>query len=253
MEDPSTSFRIIPAGSLRMDFNLANGTLRHPTGDMQCAACRSAFVREQGWLSPLCQACKRIEDARHDAEERALATAQREAYFNSRCPALYQASDPALIPDQRAYAEAMAWRYQTQGLTLHGPAGTGKTRTAWALMRRQVMEFNRTISVVSARFISSELAPLLIKEPERFRDRLIQLGRCPLVLLDDIFKAKLTERVEEWIHELLEERCGAKLPTILTLNDTAESLKARISQDRSAPIIRRIVQFTKQIAFELKP
>jgi len=81
---------------------------------------------------------------------------------------------------------------------------------------------------------------------KRFMDRVC---KSPLVFFDDLGKCKLTENVEANLFEVVEQRTAWERPTIVTTNDTGESLKARMSENRGAPLVERIKEFFQVVEF----
>lgn len=74
-------------------------------------------------------------------------------------------------------------------------------------------------------------------------------SRCGLLFLDDIFKAKLTDSFESAIFSVVEHRLSHKLPILATLNDTGETLGARMSADRGDAFIARLREMCQVIQF----
>jgi DNA replication protein DnaC len=68
-----------------------------------------------------------------------------------------------------------------------------------------------------------------------------------VLLLDDLGKAKMTERSELELFDLLEHRSSHALPIFWTANAEKGALKQMLSPDRGEPILRRLSEFTKII------
>jgi len=79
-----------------------------------------------------------------------------------------------------------------------------------------------------------------------FLDRVCQ---AELVFFDDLGKCKLTENVEASLFEVIEQRTSWKRPTIVTTNDTGESLKARMTENRGNPLVERLKEFFQVVEF----
>jgi DNA replication protein DnaC len=78
-------------------------------------------------------------------------------------------------------------------------------------------------------------------------DTLTRCRRTKVLLLDDLGKAKMTERSELELFDLLEHRSSHELPIIWTANAGGAQLQQMLSPDRGEPILRRLSEFTKII------
>lgn len=175
-----------------------------------------------------------------------------EAWRNT-APPYFRETVTAQIPDQVALARAMQWRDGPKGLLLVGETRTGKSRSAWEVIKgfcyancgewAQGHHFDRVDGL--------RLAQLLMSYGGESDSLKTIKSWCNsrLLLLDDIFKAKLTERAEEIIFLVIDERCQQRLPFIITANDSEESLLNRLSSDRGPALLERIKETCDVIAF----
>lgn len=60
-----------------------------------------------------------------------------------------------------------------------------------------------------------------------------------MLFIDDVGKARLTDRVEAEFFHVIDERCIHLRPTILTTNLNAEGFSASWSPDRAEPLVAR--------------
>ena len=162
-------------------------------------------------------------------------------------PDYFKATVPGHIPDQDGYAKVMAWKYGPKGLLLVGTNRKGKSRSAWELVRREIY-IGRSVEAVSALRLGELIE--CYQTGDNPYELLREWSKVKLLLLDDIFKSKLTERVEEQIFTLIDERISNMLPTIITLNDSLAGLASRLSADRGPAIIARILECCETVIFK---
>lgn len=160
---------------------------------------------------------------------------------------LYLDTDTEKLPAQ--FKDVMSWQYGPQGLILMGDSGTGKTRCAWQLIRRVMVDDqpNQTVKFFDGVAFGYESARQA--RSETLEDWLDEIAQAGLVFMDDFGKFKMTERVEVDLFGMLDRRFSNKLPVILTTNDTSESFYARLSDHRGPAMIRRLREFCNVIQF----
>src|SRR5262249_9172509 len=132
------------------------------------------------------------------------------------CPPGFLDSDPGRLPQPEKLKDALEWRYGPQGLLLHGPTGSGKSRVAWLVLKRE-WEAGRTVASLdslSGLTYASKYSESA-QEVGRWIDRLCGID---LLLLDDVFKAKLTDSFEGSLFAVINRRTERKLPLLVTLN-----------------------------------
>ncbi len=140
----------------------------------------------------------------------------------------------------------MRWKFGPKGLVLFGPTGCGKSRIIWQIAQREILA-GRKIKCVSS-FEITRYPSLFMAENDAAGKFAESLVKAELLLLDDVFKAKATERVEELLFSVIDERGIWERPTLVTVNDTGETLTARLSSDRGPALIRRLRDYCQQIA-----
>lgn len=181
-------------------------------------------------------------------------SSQAMEYFLKICPKLYQNSDMARLPRQAEAKKVLAWEYNPTGLFLIGPSGTGKTRAMWMLLKRLILEqenYQRLVFFQGAIFALK--ASKAYGDPDFTEQWLEKMAKIPLLVIDDIFKGKMSEAQETAIYTILELRASDMVPTILTTNTGGELLLQRMTdagrEDRGPAIIRRIKDFCTIINF----
>jgi DNA replication protein DnaC len=125
-----------------------------------------------------------------------------------------------------------------RGLSLAGPAGTGKTHLAVAVTRALI---DRGVSAVVAN------VPMLLltfrgtfsgDRPARFDQLLDLLCRCEHLVLDDLGRERPTEWARETLYLVVNARYQECLATSLTTNLSPVELRARLGE----PILDRLAE-----------
>jgi DNA replication protein DnaC len=163
------------------------------------------------------------------------------------CPVDFRNTDARKLPKPELLRCVLAWTYGARGLLLHGNTGLGKSRCAWLLLKRE-HDAGRRIRVIdhSIGFRYAELFANSAGDAAAWIERLCE---ADILFLDDVFKARLTDSLEQALFTIISTRCEQQRPNIITTNDTGESLKARMSQDRGDAIYRRLTEYSQAVAF----
>lgn len=224
------------------------------TSVMACPRCKSDFtypvIEFAGREIYLPEACQHCLDRARESESRANAKAklaEREFRWSKICPASFWETDPARLPVPDLLKQVLNWSMRSRGLLLIGPTRQGKTRCAWQLLKREHFA-GRKIGYVGAYEVASYAAKLMASSHEA-NSWLEAVVRADLTLLDDVFKPKMTERAEELIYLVVDERTSRGRPIIVTMNEAAEAVQAKLSQEGGAPLVGRIRDFCEVIAF----
>lgn len=201
--------------------------------DEQQRQCPGVFYQEGESRSYLCKTCEHSD---------------RVEMFSSYCPPLYRENDLARLP-ARQYRQAMEWQFSSKGLLLMGDSGTGKTRVAWALLRRILIEDSKRYSFAWFDCVSFGHSISKRYREDTAEEWLEEMSQKYILFFDDLGKLKLTERAEAELFGLIERRCANQLPIIATTNDTGDSLASRMTDNRGPAMIRRLREFCDVIAF----
>lgn len=196
--------------------------------DIRCDGCQKSADKEAGEIS-----ARKLEESR-DA-------------LLSTIPSAFRNTERARLPHPEKLDAALQWKFGPMGLLLYGPTGCGKSRVAWEVAKREVMR-GRKVKCVSS-FELSRYPSLFMADSGAATAFADELAGVELLMLDDVFKAKQTERVEELLFAVLDERGQWERPCIVTLNDTGDTLTARLSSDRGPALIRRIREYCQGIKF----
>ncbi|MFC9462347.1 ATP-binding protein [Streptomyces sp. NPDC056983] len=172
----------------------------------------------------------------------------------ARIPARYQravADHPAVAAWVREVADA--GRPGPQGapglaegrsLLIVGTTGTGKTHQAYGAVRSLLIAGVRLRwKAVTAADLYAELRPRPGHNGER---ELMDLARCPLLIIDDLGAAKYSEWTEEITMRLINRRYNAMLPTLITTNLGMADLRTHVG-DRVAS---RLTEMTDRVILD---
>ncbi len=126
-------------------------------------------------------------------------------------------------------------------LLIAGPTGTGKTHQAYGAVRSLLIAGVRLRwQAVTSADLHAQFRP----RPGHDAEREIQdLGRCPLLILDDLGAAKQSEWIEELTYRLINRRYTQMLPTLITTNLPTEELREAVG-DRVAS---RLAEMTDRV------
>ena len=197
-------------------------------GTVYCADCTKKRAEEAVW-----NARRRLEELIADI------------------PVEFRETDEEKLPDKKAWEQVKECEFGKRGLLLVGPTRSGKSRSAFLIVKREMIRHRRVQWLTAFKLIP--WPAMWMSDSAAMVESLKQLAAVDLLLLDDVFKAKLTERVEEALFALLDERANHGRPTIITLNDTGLTLQSRLSDDRGAALIERMREFCRTIVFKPKP
>jgi len=207
-----------------------------------------AFLLEGREIFPptVCTPCQEAEERDRKAKEKEAAVQSRIEAWEALCPLNYHGTDPFRLPDSYRLA-IQSWHYGPKGVGFVGDPGLGKTRAGFEILRRHHFAGRQVFAISSKRLSDRALEKFddtrHIKS--RARDDLAKAQHCEILLLDDLGKGKFTERAEEELYDLLESRTSYRRPTIWTANSTGDELLAKLSADRGAAILRRLVEFSE--------
>ena len=208
-----------------------------------CTRCNAVIVTSENSLDIFCDKCaKQIES------EKQLRSAEKlKEAWELICPPLHKQTDIDKLPNMEASNTALAWKFNERGLLLHGQTGTGKSRTAWLVLKnahfdgKKILVLNGASAIRYAAIFSTSTA-----DAEKWIDR---HANVDVLFMDDAFKVKLTESYEAALFAVIDSRMENLRPIIATTNDTGETLAGRMSQDRGAAMVRRLRECCDSIGF----
>ena len=211
-----------------------------------CVDCQLDFTLPRWGLEGYeirCEGCI----TKSDVAAAAAVLAAKEAKWLALCPKAFHDTDPSKLPCPQAYRTVIGWRKNFRGLILHGPTRTGKSRCAWLLLKHLHSEGN-SVGVMN-RLSGLEYAAAFSRSCDEV-EKWAQLRiNCDVLLMDDVFKTKLTDSYEGVVFSIVDQRTQENRPIILASNDTGDSLAGRMSLDRSGPLVARLREFCSSIIF----
>jgi DNA replication protein DnaC len=191
--------------------------------------------------------CSGCEDRDKAGAQLAIEDSRRRQW-RTICPPLYRDTDlshPAMPPAAKL-AQILNWSVGPKGLMIHGPTRTGKTRVAWLLIRRLVLE-GTYVHAITSRDFARDSARFNHEGSETLEAWLESMIGSAVLFIDDLGKEKLTERVEVDLFDVIESRAANHRPIIYTSNFVGETLSAKMTPDRGPAILGRIREFCTAI------
>jgi DNA replication protein DnaC len=197
-----------------------------------CSVCQKEFEQLYWENQTACLPCRISE--------------KQEERWKTLCPPLYRESDPAKLP---RLPEVLKWEYGPRGMILMGRTGSGKTRCAWQLLKREHFAGHKIIAFDQVSFAHKCVSAFSAVETSGWEEWIVSVQNAPIVFFDDLGKFRFSERVEMELSNIIEFRTSHLLPIIVTTNDDGDSLKARMSENRGEPVVRRLREFCDSIVF----
>jgi DNA replication protein DnaC len=181
-------------------------------------------------FDPKCPECLRKQSERDDRIRAARLMAKEETAM-SEIPPGFRNTSRKLLPHPEKLDEALAWKFGRRGLLCLGPTRCGKSRILWEVAKREIKAGKSVRSVTPYELLKY---PALFMAGNDAAGKFAEtLATVDLLLLDDVFKAKLTERVEELIFAIIDERSAWDRPCLVTVNETGATLAESADVQRS--------------------
>lgn len=133
----------------------------------------------------------------------------------------------------------------TKGLYLHGSFGGGKSYLITAMFNEMAKQNVRSTIV----FFSETIQELKSSFDTDFADRVLNLKKTPLLLIDDMGAENMTAWArDEILCPVLQYRMDEKLPTFITSNLDLEALEEHLSLEGKEVVkAKRIIERVKQL------
>lgn len=192
----------------------------------------------------VCSECVSKIKAERKSSERSSRTVEWEAL----CPKEFRCTVPSRLPFPSKLDRVLNWRFGPRGLMLTGPTGSGKSRSAWALAKREFFA-GRSVAAVDALF-SVKYAQKVNVGGSAVLEWIEEKLNSSILLLDDVLKVKLENSgAEAALFAIINDRTEQQRPIILTTQDSPETLMQRMSRDRGEALLRRLKEFCETIVF----
>lgn len=134
------------------------------------------------------------------------------------------------------------------GLILHGESGTCKSRAAWLLFNQEWLRHypERSLFLQMRKFEGVIEKGFDDRDHGKVIDTLIS---CPVLVLDDLGKEKLTQRLETDLFAVIDERTSNRRITIITTNYTGDKLIERFhNKETGVALVRRLRDYFTAIS-----
>ena len=201
-----------------------------------------------------CLSCTSEKKAKDDAAMEAQRLEGIKRRWSEKCPWEYRTVDEGgntnleqMDSRTPSWRQVMEWTHGPQGLLLRGETGTCKTRAMWRLCRKLFDQGQRFYATTGPR-LEAEIRQAIGKfEEVELIDR---MANHSILFIDDFGKGATTDVIQSATFAIIDERVSRGRPMLITTNDSGETLAARMSADRGAPMIRRLREHCKSITFK---
>jgi DNA replication protein DnaC len=192
-------------------------------------------------------ACEECIDE-HDRKQRAPAQARLlEETIAATIPPLYLATDRERLEretSKRQVRKALEWEPEEKGksLILVGDTRAGKSRTLCLLVQKLLRKGKKVRAFFHGSFYD-ELVEVMRSE-RSYRQWKREIAKAQVLVIDDLFSEKLTERGEASLFEVIDERICHYRPTLLSTQVTRKDAMKRFhSEARWEAFFARLKEF----------
>ncbi len=193
--------------------------------------------------SPTCSHCRWAAEAREERRQKL-----RQA-LEAEIPALFRpVTVPARLPDPEAWSKATALSAKAgRWLWLSGPSGTGKTRTAFDVLKGWSAELQAAGAYITAH----ELMLKAVESAFACREYAFvsEWSRVPVLFIDDLGNNRLTPSMESALFGVLNNRFAHAKPTIFTTQFLFRELRKRFDNEKLAEALERRIAEHADVVF----
>lgn len=180
----------------------------------------------------------------------------RVAYYETRTPPAYKNFDPrhpGAIKNGTAIDSVLGWKRGPKGLLLSGKTHRCKSRVAYALCKRLLIEDVVDVRMWHMQDFFTELQGNVYYGRDVASDFIKRLSEAPVVFLDDYGQESVQTGKQEWaqgwLFNLLQKRIGNGLPMIITTNLTSVQISTDSTDPKSDPFVSRLLDVAEPIKF----
>lgn len=209
-------------------------------GILYCKKCRTPIQTKKTFMGkerifPIACQCRRAELIKErEEEERRKAAELRKELRRMAMPVhemkawtFANAQETAIIKAARRYAEHFdEMKREGKGLVLYGDCGVGKTYAAACIVNELI---DRGIPCLMTSFSRILNALWSVEDKQVYIDSLNQVD---LLVIDDLGAERQSEYVAEQVFSVIDGRCRAKLPMIITTNLTLRDMTSAQANKR---------------------
>jgi len=232
--------------------NLEEWKAKAPLVDRDCPHCG----KTEKWnaiekASMKAVACEKCYEAHMRGQTNPEKQREQEEILEKIIPPLYRETDRKRLEREHSVKQvrdALAWerKEKGKGLLLVGDTRTGKTRTLCLLLEKLIKE-GKTIKAFFHGGFYDEMMEV-IRSERAFRKWKAEIVKADILVIDDLFSEKLTERGEASLFEIIDARICFHKPTLLTSQVTQKETKERFhSPARYEAFFSRIKEFFELI------
>jgi DNA replication protein DnaC len=150
---------------------------------------------------------------------------------------------------------ALDWKPQgdVSGLLLHGTTGVGKTRGIWEIIKRLWAEETKKDKQLKFEFLTMRKLETTIEsgfKEQKHGTAIDYLINCPLLILDDFGKERLTQRMASDLFAIVDERSTSRRATIISTNFNGSTLLDRFDnrdKETGVALIRRLKDYYRAV------
>lgn len=154
---------------------------------------------------------------------------RRRIRWKAICPPTFQTTELRLLPcTAESIRLAQSFPIARKSVRFVGVTGTGKTRLAWVLLEKEYLRGARILALDAGEFGSAASGAYREGKEEEFFWRLM---RPQILFLDDIGKARITQRVAEALFTVFDRRLNRDRPILATMNYTLETFRSKLERE----------------------
>ena len=144
----------------------------------------------------------------------------------------------------KAYKEAVRYSEDPKGwLVFCGPHGSGKTHLA-AAIGNQCIRKGRVVFFTHVPDLMDHLRSAFSPTSDvAYSELFDQVKSTPLLILDGLASQSVTPWAEEKLHQILNHRINAELPTVITLSGAPEELDPYLASRLNDSKVSKVIQF----------